>query len=301
MNIAFKLANAPTSWGIEAPLKPSYPTWLQVLDEVAAAGYAGIELGPFGFLPTDPDVLHDALSARDLALVAGTVMEAFHDPSETSRTISLTDQIARVLASQSATLLVAIFSIISPREETAGRTADAVRLSAEELGVAIQTLRRVTATAADHGVTTVLHAHAGTHLEFADEIQLLADKLPDTAFCVDTGHAAYAGIDAAEWIEALGNRLVYVHLKDVDPAVLAEARAKKLGFTDAVGAGIFSVLGEGVSDLTEIFAALVRIQYRGWLTVEQDRMLGSSSTPLQRAVSSREFLDLLIPTTTTPG
>ena len=53
-----RVANAPCSWGVlefEAP--SSRRPAAQVLDEMAAAGYAGTELGDWGFLPTDPAAL----------------------------------------------------------------------------------------------------------------------------------------------------------------------------------------------------------------------------------------------------
>src|SRR5579872_4619440 len=58
----WKVGNAPTSWGIEQAHDPSYPEWAAVLDEIAKAGYAGIELGPLGYLPREPDVLQRELS-----------------------------------------------------------------------------------------------------------------------------------------------------------------------------------------------------------------------------------------------
>ena len=49
-----RIANAPTSWGVEEPDDPANPPWSRVLDDVAAAGYPGVELGPLGYLPDDP-------------------------------------------------------------------------------------------------------------------------------------------------------------------------------------------------------------------------------------------------------
>jgi len=51
MNI--QLSNAPCSWGIEFVDAPKNPPWKRVLSEIQQAGYAGTELGPLGYLPTD--------------------------------------------------------------------------------------------------------------------------------------------------------------------------------------------------------------------------------------------------------
>jgi inosose dehydratase len=50
-----KIANAPCSWGaFEFDLKGEAPDYIQVLNEIAETGYAGTELGDWGFMPTDP-------------------------------------------------------------------------------------------------------------------------------------------------------------------------------------------------------------------------------------------------------
>ena len=43
--------NAPVSWGVYEADRPN-PPFARVLDDIAAAGYAGTELGPYGYLPT---------------------------------------------------------------------------------------------------------------------------------------------------------------------------------------------------------------------------------------------------------
>src|SRR5215213_1316961 len=72
------VANAPTSWGIEDPHDPDNPPWPRVLDEVASAGYAGIELGPLGYMPDRPAKLRSELEMRGLELVAGYVFVPLH-------------------------------------------------------------------------------------------------------------------------------------------------------------------------------------------------------------------------------
>ena len=52
--MTIRIGNAPCSWGVEFPQDPRNPTWRSVLKECAAAGYTGIELGPVGFMPEDP-------------------------------------------------------------------------------------------------------------------------------------------------------------------------------------------------------------------------------------------------------
>src|SRR4029079_15090817 len=62
------VANAPISYGafeVTVGIDPNVPDGLQVLDQVAAAGYAGIDLGPVGYLGTGEE-LGEHLEARRL-------------------------------------------------------------------------------------------------------------------------------------------------------------------------------------------------------------------------------------------
>ena len=74
------IGNAPASWGVYYP-NSGRITADAYLDQVAAAGYRGTELGPFGFLPTDPAALADALAARGLVLMGAAHVHTFADPA----------------------------------------------------------------------------------------------------------------------------------------------------------------------------------------------------------------------------
>ncbi len=58
MGTRMRIANAPCSWGVlEFNLEGEVAGYEQVLDEIAATGYTGTELGDWGFMPTDPGKL----------------------------------------------------------------------------------------------------------------------------------------------------------------------------------------------------------------------------------------------------
>ena len=95
-----RVANAPVSWGAisftgfnEDPL--GYET---VLNEIAETGYTGTELGDYGFYPTDPDALREALAARNLALLGAYVGSRLRDPAAFDEDLQNTLTIARLLA-----------------------------------------------------------------------------------------------------------------------------------------------------------------------------------------------------------
>ena len=74
-----RLGTAPDSWGVWNPgLDPLQTPWTRYLDEVQAAGYRYTELGPYGYLPTDPGVIRDEYAKRGLTLTGGTVFVALH-------------------------------------------------------------------------------------------------------------------------------------------------------------------------------------------------------------------------------
>ena len=80
--MTIRIGNAPCSWGIEFASDPAYPAWTTVLDQCAAAGYKGIELGPIGFMPEDRAILAPALAARGLEIIGGVVFRPFHDAAK---------------------------------------------------------------------------------------------------------------------------------------------------------------------------------------------------------------------------
>src|SRR5690606_16536522 len=69
------VTTAPCCWGVDDVANPNLPAWTRVLDEAAAAGYGGLELGPYGYVPLDLPVVTEALTTRGLYIVAGTIFD----------------------------------------------------------------------------------------------------------------------------------------------------------------------------------------------------------------------------------
>src|SRR5262245_57095597 len=94
-----RVANAPCSWGVlEFESTAAAPPAAQVLDEIAATGYVGTELGDWGFLPTDPRRLAADLDRRRLALVGAFVDVALTDPAAHAAGEATAVMTARLLA-----------------------------------------------------------------------------------------------------------------------------------------------------------------------------------------------------------
>jgi len=281
--MSVRLAGGAVSWGVDFADAPGNPPWQRVLDGVRAAGLRGVELGPLGYLPEQPRLLRDELARRELELVAGFVFEPLHDRARLRDTLALGRRVAALVAALGGRALVLIDRPCAARAATAGDAARAPRLDADGRRALAAAIGALAAVAADAGLVAALHPHAGSYVEFADEIAAAAELAP---LCLDTGHAAYAGLDAAALASEYGDRVALVHLKDVDAAVLARG----LGFWDAVAAGVFCPAGRGVVDFAAVAQALARAGYRGWATVEQDRAPGGGD-PVADLVAGRMTLE----------
>ncbi|HEX7290017.1 MAG TPA: sugar phosphate isomerase/epimerase [Conexibacter sp.] len=291
-----RVGNAPLSWGVFEGDAETNPAWSSVLDEIVEAGYRRTELGPIGFLPEDADALRAELGRRELELGAGFVYEHMHDPAQREVVMRNTRRVGRLLSALGARHLVVIDRMVPERQRTAGRSERAERLSPEAWSEMIATIDAVARLAADEfGLRPVLHPHCGTHIEFADEIERALAELPHATIglCVDTGHSAVAGLSAAELTDRYGERVEYLHIKDVDPVGLQRMLDEDLEFDEALGVGLFCPIGQGIVDFAGLRAALERIGFSGSATVEQDPDPRVDLSDYSGLAAARESLSFL--------
>jgi len=267
------VGNAPLSWGVFEGDAATNPPWETVLDEILAAGYRGTELGPIGFLPEDIAVLSEQLTRRGLTLTAGFVYEHMHDPAQRETVLRNTRRVGSILSALGARHLVVIDRMVPERQRTAGRSEAAERLSPQAWNGMMETIATVAHVAAEEfGLRPVLHPHCGTHIEFADEVEHALGDLPHATIglCIDTGHSAVAGMQAADLVDRYAERVQYFHFKDVDAAALQRLHDERLEFEEALGVGLFCPLGRGIVDWDALREALARSGFAGSATVEQD-------------------------------
>jgi inosose dehydratase len=267
------VGNAPLSWGVFEGVSPSNPPWTRVLEEIAQAGYRNMELGPIGFLPEDADQLGRELAQRGLSLIGAFVYEHMHLPQQREHVLATTRRVCRLLSALSARYLVVIDRMVPERQRTAGRTEVAQRLHEEQWAGMIETIASVAAIAAEEfGLRPVLHPHCGTHVEFPDEIERALSDLPQTSIglCIDTGHSAVAGMQAADLVERYAERVEYFHFKDVDRRALRRMHDEALEFDEALEVGLFCPIGSGIVDFVALRERLQQIGFDGSATVEQD-------------------------------
>lgn len=290
----FKIANAPCSWGVEDPQNPDNPHWKTVLDEAAKAGYQGLELGPYGFMPTDAMLLRDELGQRNLSVCAGTLFEPFWDKDRLPYILQKTHNLCRLLHSIGSKYLVIIDEVNDLRSSYAGRKNDAPRLIAPEWECMISTISQIARIAREaYGLQPVLHPHAGGYIEYDDEvIRALDDLDPDNiALCLDTGHCVYSGMDPVEWLKKYSDRLAYVHFKDVHADRLENCINNKTGFWEACKQGVMCPIGDGCVDYLKIKQTLEEINYQGWIVIEQERDPLLANTSLADVSKSLTYLN----------
>jgi inosose dehydratase len=274
MTTSVQLATSPVTWGVDFADRPTNPPWEQVLDEIQQSGVQALELGPVGYLPEDAVVLRDALGSRGLRAVGSFIFDDLHEPTVANEILDTARRACRVIAAAQGDVLVIIDRPGPDRVSTAGRSAVATRLSPERWAAMLDLTERVAAVAREFGLRPVFHPHAGGYVEFEDEIERLIEDT-DLNLCLDTGHCAYARIDPVAAIKAFEARLTHVHLKDVNADVLSRIGAEGLDFWTAIEQGIFCPLGEGVVDVGAVLETLDQQGYRGYATIEQDRVPGS--------------------------
>lgn len=288
-----QIAGAPITWGVcEVPGWGLQMTPGRVLSEMATLGITASELGPDGFLPRDPVRLRALLSEHGMSLVAGFVPAVLHDPG---RWATEGSEVARQIANLAAGFASIVVLAASTGDEGYEGSA---HLTDDQWSHLVSAISDVEGMAAEHNMTVAFHPHYGTVIERPREIKRLLDTSP-VGLCLDSGHIMVGGGDPVAIAESAVDRIVHVHLKDVNGALAAGVRNGELGYHEAVIAGMYPILGSGDVDIPSIIRALDRAGYQGWYVLEQDTALaeepGEGEGPFVAAAASFAYLNQEVP------
>ena len=292
-----KVANAPCSWGVlEFDLDGEAAGYSQVLDEIAATGYTGTELGDWGFMPTDPKQLRHEIHSRGLTLLGAFVPVMLKEPSAHASGIDVAVRTARLMAdAQDETPFIVLADDngkIAERTQNAGRILQEHGLSEDEWKIFAEGAEKVaSAVKRETGLRTVFHHHCAGYVERPLEVDTLM-RLTDPSIlglCFDTGHYRFGGGDPLLGLRTYRDRIWHVHFKDCQPQIAARSRAERWDYFTSVRNGIFCELGKGDVDFPQIKAELDRMGYDGWIVVEQDVLPGMGK-PRESAQRNREYL-----------
>jgi inosose dehydratase len=290
-----KVGNAPVSWGVMEVADWGQQTpYGKVLDEIAEAGYAGTELGPYGYFPIEPQQLTSELAARELQLVASFVPIPLAHAERHESGSQEAVKIARLLAKAGARLIILADEMSGARLAVSGRVDESRDgMSEEQWDGAAEILTSISEVCLELGVSAVFHHHAGTYVETPNEIERLCDCVdPDLlGLCLDTGHYLFGGGDPVDAVRLYGDRIRHLHLKDVRLPVLEGARRDGVGFLEAVRRGVFCELGGGSVDLNTVIREVAEGGDCEWAIVEQDIDIRSGNVnPSDSARRSRQYL-----------
>jgi inosose dehydratase len=285
------LGTAPDSWGVWNPgLDPLQTPWSRYLDEIQAAGYKWTELGPLGYLPTDPGILREEYAKRDLGLTGGTVFVALHKGREALvRAKADCDAEMATIGPLGARHLVILSEGYTNFQ---GALTASPTLTDDEWTALNTGMSELGKYVADkHGAVLVFHTHADSHVGTASEIERFLDGTdPETVhLCLDTGHVAYCGADNLGLIADYADRVRYVHLKQIDTAIRARVRDEKLGFAPAVRLGVMVEPPLGEPDMPSLLAALGSLDRELFCIVEQDMYPCDFDTPFPIAKRTQEY------------
>jgi inosose dehydratase len=267
----------------------------QVLADIAAAGYAGAPIGP---KPATSAAERAALWQRSgLAPAPGYIGADFWDPNKRASIIAQTTSYAQFAREVGVTACYVAANVDSSkivngrtRMQAAGHVTAADGLTDHEWTQFIDTITEVGTIMRAHGVTAAFHNHVGSFVETRAELDRLMHSVsPDVlALGPDTGHMAWAGDDVVAMVRDYAPRIVTMHLKDVNAAAAAKARAEQANYRAAESYGVWTELGLGCVDFPKIFALLREHAFHGWLIVETD--VTQLPTPLASAQQSRAYL-----------
>ena len=301
----FKIGSGLCSWGIEDAKNPHNPHWETVLNEAAQAGYKGIELGPFGYLPQNIEILQNALKKRDLQIVAGTLYDNLYSPENFENIVSKTHVTCELISKlpkpeqvkgqyYPTPYLVIIDEVNSVRSPFAGHPDKAPRLSDGKWKQMIKHIIEISKIASqEYGIRPVIHPHAGGYIEYEDEITKVLSDIPSevAGLCLDTGHLHYDCMDPVEWLEKYTDRLDYVHFKDIDQKVYESVIHRQIGFFEACAEKVMCPIGQGNIDYEAVRKKLIDIGYKGWITIEQERDPRDAAGSLEDVMQSRKYLE----------
>src|SRR5262245_25744327 len=189
-----RVANAPCSWGVlEFDRDAVTAPYNQVLDEIAATGYAGSELGDWGFMPTDPAALRQEFSRRHLRLIAAFVPIALANEEAHAPGIRTATRTARLLRdSESADAFIVLSDdngAVPEREQRAGRITPGDGLSESRWTTFAAGANAVArAVREETGLRTVFHPHCAGYVETEGEIRELMRRTDPSlvGLCLDT-------------------------------------------------------------------------------------------------------------------
>lgn len=247
----------------------------QAINEISELGFPGIQLRSniLAEYASKPQALGDLLRERRLKFVAlsgGGPRGSDYDEAE-----AVAAQVKHATFMRDAGGLYLQMTDSSRPKERQPAAEDFKKLG--------RVLTEVGKRSADLGIITAYHNHMNSLGEAPDEVDRVMDAADPryVKLLLDVAHYTQGGGDPAKAVRQYRDRILFLHIKDVEtlPAAADPARAYR-----------FVELGRGRVNLPAVFAALDAINFRGWGIIELDSVPDKSRTPKECAIISRKYL-----------
>ena len=201
-----RIAGAPITWGVDESLGWGHLMGRdRVLAEMRESGLSATELGPDGFLPTDPGELRVYVAGYDMSVVGGFVPALLYRPDRIDDELKYVVRASRQLAATGSAVLVLGPSSHNPGYDTPYDMSDA------EWPIFLANLRRLEALVGEAGLQTALHPHWSMAIEDGHDVERLLES-SSVGLCLDTGHLFLAGTDPVDVARLARDRVLHVHL-----------------------------------------------------------------------------------------
>ncbi len=288
------LGSCPDSWGVWFADDPQQTPWARFLDELSGVGYSWLELGPYGYLPTDPERLREELGSRGLKVAAGTMHghSGLHRADDYHDILAATRKVAELTAAVGGEHVVFV-PVPGYRDDATGAYLEPAELDADAWTTLIRStddLGKVVAE--EYGLKLQFHPHADSHVETQAQTERFLEETDPrwVNLCLDTGHLAYTRADNVAIIRGYPERIGYVHIKQMDPEMVAKAEAEDLAFGQAVAMGASCEPPTGLPDIPSVVEALSELDAELFVVVEQDMYPVEFDRPEPIARRTRDYL-----------
>jgi len=219
-----------------------------LLDWIASAGYAGIEITNtiIGEFHDQPQAFAEELNRRNLKLAAfAYATTGFTDPDRWGEDLAGARQAIEFLR-----------YFPEPRLGLGGAAHPSSEDPKEKLDQAIRFYNQVGSLGTDLGISVNVHPHShhGSLLESAESYAYLMENLNAHTVSLgpDTGHIVRGGQDLITCLRTYISRITHLHLKDVNAD------------------GEWVALGEGVCDFPAVLTLLESVDYDSWIVGEEE-------------------------------
>ena len=248
----------------------------QAITEISDLGFPGIQLRSnilkdFG---DRPKALRELLEQHHLEMVALSSGGVRIEPGSENDEIAKHTRNAKFVHDVGGRYLQ-----VTDSARPKGRKAEAADF--KQLG---RLLTEIGKRSADLGVPVGYHNHMGNLGEAPDEVDQILDAA-DPRYVkleLDVAHYQQGGGDPARAIRQNHDRLLFLHIKDVESLTSNDERGHNYRFVE---------LGRGRVDLPAVFAALKDVKFRGWAVIELDSVPDKSRTPKECAQICKSYVE----------